>query len=165
MRNYYPLVSNSGNKYTVSRCAMLCCSLFLWQCFVEWCRKIIFQLLQITLPVFAKPVKGHGGKFLGDNCISICLQLRSIKYWVHQAAPSFLPSARQSVQPLPAFNPLGCNTKSYTAQADNGMSLIMLKRSLGLDICTWKGFRFFKSYAWASIVSANLLTLARKQLA
>ncbi len=40
-----------------------------------------------------------------------------------------------------------------------------LKRSLGLTRCIWKGFESFKSYVWASIVSANLLTLARKQLA
>ncbi|MCP4411753.1 MAG: ISNCY family transposase [Gammaproteobacteria bacterium] len=40
-----------------------------------------------------------------------------------------------------------------------------LKRSLGLDRCTWKGEVSFKSYVWASIVSGNLLTLARKQLA
>ena len=30
---------------------------------------------------------------------------------------------------------------------------------------TWKGFQSFKSYVWASIVSANLPTIARKQLA
>jgi IS5 family transposase len=40
-----------------------------------------------------------------------------------------------------------------------------LKRSLGLARCIWKGFESFKSYVWASVVSANLLTLARKQLA
>ena len=40
-----------------------------------------------------------------------------------------------------------------------------LKRSFGLTRCMWKGFESFKSYLWASIVSANLLTLARKQLA
>jgi IS5 family transposase len=40
-----------------------------------------------------------------------------------------------------------------------------LKRSFGLTRCMWKGFESFKSYVWASIVSANLLTLARKQLA
>jgi len=39
-----------------------------------------------------------------------------------------------------------------------------LKRSFGLTRCKWKGFDSFKSYVWASIVSANLLTLARKQL-
>lgn len=43
-------------------------------------------------------------------------------------------------------------------------SISWLKRSLGLTRCTWKGHGSFKSYVWASIVSANLLTIARKQL-
>ena len=34
----------------------------------------------------------------------------------------------------------------------------------GFARCTWKGLRSFKSYVWASIVSANLLTIARKQV-
>lgn len=40
-----------------------------------------------------------------------------------------------------------------------------LKRCFGFARCTWKSLRSFKSYVWASIVAANLLTLARKQLA
>lgn len=36
-----------------------------------------------------------------------------------------------------------------------------LKRCFGLDRCTWKSLRSFKSYVWLSIVSCNLLTLAR----
>ncbi|MBN2267724.1 MAG: transposase, partial [Candidatus Babeliaceae bacterium] len=38
-----------------------------------------------------------------------------------------------------------------------------LKRCFGLDRCTWKSHVSFHSYVWASIVSANLLTLARSQ--
>lgn len=53
--------------------------------------------------------------------------------------------------------------QKFRAGIESGIS--WLKRSLGLDRCTWKGFESFKSYVWASIVSANLLTLARKQLA
>lgn len=53
--------------------------------------------------------------------------------------------------------------RKFRAGIESGIS--WLKRSLGLDKCTWKGFKSFKSYVWASIVSANLLTLARKQLA
>jgi len=36
-----------------------------------------------------------------------------------------------------------------------------LKRVFGLDRCTWKGREAFDAYVWASIVSANLLTIAR----
>ena len=39
-----------------------------------------------------------------------------------------------------------------------------LKRAFGLDRCTWKGREAFESYVWASVVAANLLTLARHLL-
>ncbi len=53
--------------------------------------------------------------------------------------------------------------RNFRAGIEAGIS--WLKRSLGLDRCLWKGFESFKSYVWASIVSANLLTMARHQLA
>jgi transposase, IS5 family len=37
-----------------------------------------------------------------------------------------------------------------------------LKRALGLDRCTWRGWAGFAHYVGASIVAANLLTLARQ---
>lgn len=40
-----------------------------------------------------------------------------------------------------------------------------LKRALGLDRCNWKGWRSFQSYVWSSLVSANLLIMARHRLA
>lgn len=39
-----------------------------------------------------------------------------------------------------------------------------LKRCFGLGRCTWKGLRSFKSYVWASVVSYNLLVVARHAL-
>lgn len=36
-----------------------------------------------------------------------------------------------------------------------------LKRGFGLDRCTWKGEDGFEQYAWASVVSFNLLLIAR----
>jgi len=53
--------------------------------------------------------------------------------------------------------------RNFRAGVEAGIS--WLKRCFGLDRCTWKTFRSFKSYVWASILSANLLTLARKQMA
>ncbi len=38
------------------------------------------------------------------------------------------------------------------------------KRCFGLRRCSWKGWRSFEAYVWASILSANLLTLARHRL-
>lgn len=39
-----------------------------------------------------------------------------------------------------------------------------LKRSLGMTRCTWRGLESFKSYAWTSVVTANLLLMARRML-
>ncbi len=39
-----------------------------------------------------------------------------------------------------------------------------LKRCFGLDRCTWKSLTSFHSYVWASVVSANLLTMARRAI-
>jgi len=35
-----------------------------------------------------------------------------------------------------------------------------LKRCFGLRRCTWSGFESFKSYAWSSVITANLLLMA-----
>jgi IS5 family transposase len=40
-----------------------------------------------------------------------------------------------------------------------------LKRAFGLDRCTWRGAQSFESYVHASVLAANLLTLARHLLA
>jgi IS5 family transposase len=53
--------------------------------------------------------------------------------------------------------------RRFRAGIESGIS--WLKRSFGLTRCTWKGFRSFKCYVLASIVAANLLTMARKKLA
>jgi len=55
------------------------------------------------------------------------------------------------------------NLHNFRVGIESGIS--WLKRCFGLARCTWKTFESFKSYVWASIVSANLLTLARKQMA
>jgi len=39
-----------------------------------------------------------------------------------------------------------------------------LKRAFGLDRCNWTGWKGFKQYVWSSIVSYNLLVLARLKL-
>jgi len=53
--------------------------------------------------------------------------------------------------------------RRFRAGVESGIS--WLKRCFGLCRCTWKGLQSFRSYVWASIVSANLLTLARKEMA
>jgi IS5 family transposase len=53
--------------------------------------------------------------------------------------------------------------RRFRAGVESGIS--WLKRCFGLCRCTWRGFQSFQSYAWVSIVSANLLTLARKEMA
>lgn len=39
-----------------------------------------------------------------------------------------------------------------------------LKRSFGLDRCTWKGARQFASYVWSAVVAANLTIIAKARL-
>ena len=50
----------------------------------------------------------------------------------------------------------------FRAGIEAGISF--LKRSFGLTRCTWRGLRSFKAYTWASVLTANLLTLARYRL-
>lgn len=53
--------------------------------------------------------------------------------------------------------------RRFRAGIESGIS--WLKRCFGLTRCTWRSLRSFKSYVWASILSANLLTLARAKSA
>lgn len=52
--------------------------------------------------------------------------------------------------------------RRFRAGIEAGISF--LKRCFGLDRCTWRGLESFKSYTWASVVSHNLLVLARHSL-
>jgi IS5 family transposase len=53
--------------------------------------------------------------------------------------------------------------RNFRAGIEAGIST--LKRAFGLDRCTWSGWSGFKQYVWSSIVSYNLLVLARTRLA
>ena len=53
--------------------------------------------------------------------------------------------------------------RNFRAGIEAGIST--LKRAFGLDRCTWKGWEGFGRYVWSSIVSYNLLVLARIKLA
>ena len=53
--------------------------------------------------------------------------------------------------------------RNFRAGIEAGIST--LKRSFGLDRCTWRGWDGFGRYVWSSIVSYNLLVLARTKLA
>ena len=44
-------------------------------------------------------------------------------------------------------------------------NISMLKRAFSLDRCTWKGWAGFQRYVWSSVVSYNLLVMARLTLA
>jgi IS5 family transposase len=53
--------------------------------------------------------------------------------------------------------------RRFRAGIESGIS--WLKRSFGLARCNWKGLRSFKCYVLGAVVAANLLTIARKQMA
>ncbi|MCP4744718.1 MAG: transposase [Desulfobacteraceae bacterium] len=53
--------------------------------------------------------------------------------------------------------------RRFRVGIESGIS--WLKRTFGLKRCTCKGFRFFKCYVLASVLTTNLITMARKKLA
>ena len=53
--------------------------------------------------------------------------------------------------------------KNFRAGIEANIST--LKRAYGLTRCNWTGWEGFKQYVWSAIVSYNLLTIARLQLA
>jgi IS5 family transposase len=53
--------------------------------------------------------------------------------------------------------------RNFRAGIEAGIST--LKRAFGLDRCKWSGWGGFKQYVWISIVSYNLLVMARIRLA
>jgi len=53
--------------------------------------------------------------------------------------------------------------RNFRAGIESGIS--NLKRAFGLDRCTWSGWEGFKRYVMSSIVSYNLLVIARIRLA
>lgn len=44
-------------------------------------------------------------------------------------------------------------------------TISFLKRVFGLERCTWRSFDSFKAYVQASVLSCNLLVIARRLLA
>jgi len=50
--------------------------------------------------------------------------------------------------------------RNFRAGIEAGIS--WLKRALGLTRCNWKGLEAFQSYVWSAVVTANLLTMARR---
>jgi IS5 family transposase len=52
--------------------------------------------------------------------------------------------------------------RNFRAGIEAGIST--LKRAFGLDRCTWSSWAGFKRYVWSSIVSYNLLVMARTKL-
>ncbi len=53
--------------------------------------------------------------------------------------------------------------RNFRAGVEGMISFI--KRCFGLGRCNWRGWESFKSYAWSSVVTANLLLMARHALA
>ncbi len=49
--------------------------------------------------------------------------------------------------------------RNFRAGIEAGISF--LKRTFGMSRCNWSGFDSFSAYAWGSVVSCNLLVLAR----
>ena len=76
------------------------------------------------------------------------------------------PSAKKrglSILDMAKSNWVYKKLRNFRAGIEAGIST--LKRAFGLDRCTWSGWEGFTRYVWSSIVSYNLLVLARIRLA
>jgi transposase, IS5 family len=60
------------------------------------------------------------------------------------------------------------NAKTFRAlrnfRAGIEATISYLKRCVGWARCAWRSLRSFTTYAWASVVTANLLLIARRQI-
>ncbi len=52
--------------------------------------------------------------------------------------------------------------RNFRAGIEAGISY--LKRCFGLSRCNWKGLEHFKTYVWSSVVTHNLVMMARLQV-
>jgi len=68
-----------------------------------------------------------------------------------------------SVKDMAKSNWVYRKLKNFRAGIEANIST--LKRAYGLDRCSWSGWEGFKQYVWSTIVSYNLLILARLKLA
>jgi IS5 family transposase len=68
-----------------------------------------------------------------------------------------------SVKDMAKSNWVYRKLKNFRAGIEANIST--LKRGYGLDRCSWSGWEGFKQYVWSTIVSYNLLLLARLKLA
>ena len=68
-----------------------------------------------------------------------------------------------SVKDMAKSNWVYRKLKNFRAGIEANIST--LKRAYGLDRCSWAGWEGFKQYVWSTIVSYNLLVLARLKLA
>ena len=70
-------------------------------------------------------------------------------------------SKRRGLKVLDMVKSCWVYQKLYRFRAGIEAGISLLKRCFGLDRCNCKGFASFRAYAWASVLAANLLTLAR----
>jgi transposase, IS5 family len=74
-------------------------------------------------------------------------------------------SKAQYLSVLEMVRSSGVYKKLRNFRAGIEATISFLKRSFGLDRCTWRSLPSFKSYVWSSIVTFNLLVIARHLLA
>ena len=64
------------------------------------------------------------------------------------------------VEDMTSSNTLYRTMRRFRAGVEGIISRV--KRCLGFDRCDWRGLASFRAYAWASVFSANLQTMARR---
>ncbi len=76
---------------------------------------------------------------------------------------AFAKRARLAISDMVSSTWVYKRLRNFRAGIEGNISF--LKRIFGLDRCTWRSFPSFQSYVWGSILSFNLLVLARHLLA
>jgi len=112
----------------------------------------------IAAPFSACPVEKHPLKVAMDGGFASKESLRIAKS-MHIKDVCLSKKRSIKIQQMCRSDYVYKRLRQFRAGIESAIS--WLKRAFGLDRCTWKSLESFPSYVRASMVSANLLTLAR----
>jgi IS5 family transposase len=107
--------------------------------------------------IFARPPR----QVVFDGAFASKLNLQEIKADGVQDV-AFSKSLGMEIEAMVKSSWVYKRLRNFRAGIEGNISF--LKRIFGLDRCTWKSWESFQSYVWASIISFNLLVIARHQL-
>jgi IS5 family transposase len=116
------------------------------------------RMIQRLEPIIGKVPRQatyDGGFASGDNLVAIkSLGVKDVAF-----------AKRRNIEVCDMVKSTWVYKKLRNFRAGIEGMISFLKRCFGMDRCTWRGLESFKSYVWSSIISANLLVMAKHMLA